>query len=225
MSYGFNMYFKQVKSKEDAFDFAMKVMKSLKENAEEAIRNYRFSIPSHRGISENRIADDYWLYYIFTKNFTYWEDKNLVGMFSDRLPLETVGLFDNEVHFQNSTDQNYDYEDWGENIHYFNQVVKSVQNMNEEDILKITIKRWHYDEDEIEEIREEIKGNPLYYYQSAVYHIIFDELDLDLWMDDEKESDKFIRFSFCAINGGDEYFKLQMIMKVIKVEFKEEMGE
>lgn len=234
MSYGFNMFFKQVESKTEAFEFGIKVMNSLKKNAEEYIRKYKYCIPSHCDFLEDtssnsyKQADEYWLYMMFVKSFTYWEEKKLIGMFGERLPKETAILFDTEVYFQDSTDQDYDYETWGDKISYFKEIVNRVQNMDKESLLEVMKQRWHYDEDEVDEIqetREKIEKDPLYYRQSAAYEIIFDELDLSTWMDDGDESDKFTRFNLCSINGGDEYFKLKTILKVIKIELKKEENE
>lgn len=232
MSYGFNMFFKQVESKTEAFEFGIKIMNNLKENAEEYIRNYKYHIPSHRDFldvatnpNSYKQADEYWLYMMFVNNFIYWEEEKLVGMFGERLPKETAALFDTEVYFQDSTDQNYDYETWGDKISYFKEIINRVQSMKNESLLEVMKQRWHYDEDEVDEIqemRERIEKDSLYYRQSAVYEIIFDELDLGTWMDDGRESDKFTRFNLCSINGGDEYFKLKTILKVIKMELKKE---
>ncbi len=225
MSYGFELYFKQVNSKEEAFEFALKVVNNVKKNATERIKNAKFYIPSHREMEENKLADEYWLYSTFTNSFTYWEEYNLLGMFSVRIPKETEEMFDTKFYFQNSTDQNYDYSQWGTKINYFNEVIDKVKKMSVEELFEGPIMKYWYHHEEDEEVwnelRESIEKDPEYYYQSSVYHIIFNELDLDTWMDDENESEKFIRFNLCAINGGDEYFKLRTILKVVKAECKE----
>lgn len=226
MSYGFEMYFKQVKSKEEAFDFAMSIMKNIFENAEERIKNARFYIPSYPEMKENRTTDEYWLYSVFTESFTYWEKENLLGMFGVTLPKSTIKMFDASVYFQDSTDQDYDLETWDDNILYFKKIIDTVSGMSKDDLLNVIMERWGYDkENEVEllEMKENIEKDPEYYRNSAIYSIIFDELDLELWMDDENESDKFIRFNLCAINGADSYFRLRTILNAVKSELKKEM--
>ena len=225
MSYGFSILFKQVNSKEEAMEFALKVTDSVRENALERIQNAKYFIPSHVNFLEgdNKEADENWLYSCFTNCFTYWEKYHLLGMFETRIPSATRKMFDSSVYFQNSTDQNYDYERWN-GISFFEETRDSILNMTQRDLINILDTHWCYDADDEErdKLFENIQ-NDEYYRKSAVYNAIFDKLDLDTWMDDEKTSDSFIRFNFCAINGGDTYFKFCNLLKMVKIQCKEEM--
>lgn len=227
MSYGFGILFKQVNSKAEAMEFALKVTNSVRENALEMLEKAKYFIPSHVNFCEpeNKEADKEWLYSCFTNCFTYWPKYQLLGMFETSIPYATRDMFDACISFQNSTDQDYDYEDW-KGISCFEKICESVQSMTKEELLTVSASYWNSDledEQEMEELRKEILRDEEYYRKSAVYRIIFNELDLDTWMDDEAESESFIRFNLCAINGGNTFFHLCTLLRGIKYEFKKEM--
>lgn len=225
MSYGFNMYFKKVNSKTEAFEFGMQVMDSFKKNAREYFYNKAISIPTLRNSKETNTTDKYWLHMMLTKSFTYWEEYNLVGMFAERIPKETIHLFDTCIYFQNSSDANYAYDKW-KGIPYFENVISDVQGMNKEEIVDIVKKNYGYEEkEEIDELRTWVDKDLDFYQKVAVYSVIFATLDLDTWMSDNLTSEKYIRFNLCSINGGDELFQLKMLLREVKEQFKKEIGE
>lgn len=222
MSYGFGMFFKQVNSKKEAFEYAMKFTENVKKNAKERILNAKYYIPSLRDFGNSTDeTDKYWLYSCFTNNFTYWEKYNILGVLEQNFPEESKKMFPTLVYFQNSTDQNYEYECWGAEIYFFQEVIKRINRMSYKELFQYMIDECGYDKTFYHE--EEIKNSYNYYLKSIVYETIFKSLDLDVWMDDESKSEKFIRFNLCAINGGDEFFKLHTMLKVLKKEILQEM--
>lgn len=42
-------------------------------------------------------------------------------------------------------------------------------------------------------------------------------------MEDDENSDSFIRFNLCAINGGNTYFNLCNLLRFVKKEVKKEI--
>lgn len=120
MSYSFGLFFKQCKSFEDGFQTALKTSKLLAENKVEYIKENKYSCPSIRYIKENKLADGYWLYALFDMKFVYFKKHNILALSGFSYPKEVKDLFDGHVHFQNSTDQDYEAKEWPGGITLFN---------------------------------------------------------------------------------------------------------
>lgn len=63
--------------------------------------------------------DEYWLNTLFTSRFVYWPNYDLLGVSGYKFPGEIENWFDGHFTFQNSSDQDYDYETWPAGIDLF----------------------------------------------------------------------------------------------------------
>ena len=153
MSYAFDMYFKNVENKLNAFEFCDKITKMFTEKdiAKEWIERNKFGIPQIRfSCNVDRLQDnqegkwvaerileytrDYWISNLFTFSFFYWEEYNLVGLILNACPLQIANEFDKKISFQNSCSQDYDYEEWGNNIPCFIETIEKIKNLNLEEL-------------------------------------------------------------------------------------------
>ena len=222
MSYYFKMTFKEIKQK-DMLDYCINLMKYDYEHAEEIIEKNGFYIPSIKEGYEEldykqykrskwKIADRNWLYKILSKRFIYWSEKNLLGIIGD------VGNdFDEDmVHitFQNSTDQDYPFEQW-KGIGYFEEVCEKYRNYSKED-MEALLNSWYGIDEEFE---EECNNDPDYFRKSAIYREIYNGLELDNWLWNEKGS--FELFTMCALNYEDEYDIFIMLEQTRQRKIKE----
>lgn len=124
MSYGCEISFKHIKA-EELFDFFVKfkqtVTKHLDEIAEE---NYCFcpfiknALNVERDMSKisdrDMLASKYWaMNSIFKYRYFYDKENELLGVYSVHFVPELQSLFDGRVYFQNSTDQDYERDEYG----------------------------------------------------------------------------------------------------------------
>ncbi|WP_097006703.1 hypothetical protein [Lacrimispora amygdalina] len=226
MSYWFRMHFAEVEEKQ-FLDFCIKLNRACIEEADEIIMDNAHYIPSIQhsfGLLEEseyrenwREADRNWLYNLFSNKFVYWPDKGLVGAvgnFPSKIEKDLV-----TIEFQNSTDQNYDYEYWS-GISYFEEITKLLKTGTTECILshlnKGSVSAACYT---LEEITEDID----YYKKSAVYNSIYNSLDLDNWLWNKKGD--FRSFSIQAINSSEEHFQLTRKLEIVRKKKLEEYKE
>lgn len=240
MSYGFNLYFKQVKNKKEAFDIALKFVNICFNYSKEYLDNFTYHIPSKRTISEKKLtemledhpktkdivwrfgkaldmADDNWLYEIFNFRFVYWEKEKLLAVLGEKFPQEAKDLMDVSIYFQNSTDQNYELSEWGTKIKVFNKIIRKFRRISKQKLLKITKERcdWLDESDD-----ERILKNCEYYKLTAIYDGIYETLHLNNWLWDN-EDDYFIRFSLCAIDSIEKKYKVLGELNMIKNELED----
>ena len=220
MSYRFNMFFKQINSKEEAYDFAIKTTKLLYKNMEEYILDNKYSIPSISSLLNNEMIEialeetnKYWLFQLFSLNFTYWEEYKLLGLLGWNYSSSIKNLYDAQIYFQNSCDQDYEYEEWGTNINLFNEIVAEIKNGNNLDTLIKICFPYGYDEYDLEELKDDID----YYKKTAIYNLIFDKLHLNDWMyHREDDNDKyFTHFSLQALDCMEKHFAANLFLKDI----------
>lgn len=228
MSYGFDMQFLQAESMETALLLAHKYVafQSTDEKMREMIEENKYFIPSIRWnckITEKRlgrIADEKWLYSLFNFNFVYWPKYHLLGL------VGTAGQNDESkwesVYFQNSCDQDYEFEDWPENIDFFRTIVKEYKQMLELDDTSC-IKRLeergylsdYFDDEDLDESPVE------YSVKTSLYKEVFRRLDLDAWLYG-RSSDLFERFSMNALTTSEKALDMSICVRKI---VKREMGD
>lgn len=188
MSYAIDLSFKEMR-KDEIFDFIQK-FKELVIKPEEVKKrikeNYSFSVRWVVGSNSNDLDDfdvedriESWIDRLFTFKFIWIERYSLLACVIRKDDLAN-SLFDGNVFFQNSTDQDYDYGVW-KDIRPFKEISDSVK--------KLTM-----DEEGISRLRELSKnfknidwfGKPLsdftenefeYYKRSLVYKMIFDPIE------------------------------------------------
>lgn len=176
MSYYCKLCFKQIQ-KTDVLDFFQQMkaeaLNKLPEIAEEN-RSYSPLMRAH-DFSENfeisrELRDktiDWAAMHVFTHKYFYCDDLGVLAVFNVPKPMESI--FDCVVHFQNSTDQNYDFETW-EGIEVFNEaVLKWKEATNEEIQARYTeiYGDWGHDPEEMTEQRWD------YYRKTCLYKDIW----------------------------------------------------
>lgn len=221
MSYSFGMYFKQLNKEDDIVSILELISKRLYENRGEYIEENRSFIPSFKGLildESKKEADEYWLFSLFNISCVYWKEYNLLGVSGYDYEC-LVDIFPTHIGFQNSCDQDYDYEEWGDLIDIFNQKRDFIKNCNVDDILNIMNNKYkdsHYSKEEILEDLE-------YYKKTALYEEIFNLLDLDNWLYD-KPSDKFNRIYINALNSYERWLNCKPYLFKVREELKKEFN-
>lgn len=234
MSYAFDMYFKNVENKLNAFEFCDKITKMFieKDIAKEWIERNKFGIPQikfHGNVDRlqdnqdgkwvaERILEytrDYWISNLFTFDFFYWEEYNLVGLMLNACPQQIANEFDEKISFQSSCSQDYDYEDWGNNIPCFIETIEKIKNLNLEELAYMVENTdsifFKENEDDIENFYlNEVIENEDFYRKSLVYCNIVEKLDLMGCLYDNVDDNVFT-FSFCSINSEEKKFKYARI--------------
>ena len=206
MSYSFGMFFKQLNSKEEALDFMTNTAKTLYENGVQYIKDNKYFIPSIDSNKEMREADRFWLYSLFSIKFVWWEDEKLLGMSGYDYPFDTDALFDCHIVFQNSSDQNYPYEEWSDNVIAFKEEKENTLALTSEEVLKIN----NIDEKDFEP--ERLAEETEYWRRSTMYGRTFERLDLGRYIDG-KESETFSRIYICALDTIEKHTNMHAILR------------
>ena len=219
MSYGFDMAFAHAADEKAAFSLARSYVDKCmeKENARKFIEDNTIYIPSIRyshieeATNMAEVADRYWLENLFKFRFLYWPKYRLLGLVgSNRID---DPAFPMSIYFQNSTDQNYDFQEWLEgNIPFFKEHVETITNMPQSKLFDIC--KDYLDED-TDLSNPEIE---LYMRQSLLYQRIFSALELQSWLyaDDSKKDVPYIQFALSGIQDMYEASALHNILKDIK---------
>lgn len=219
MSYGFDMAFAHTADEKAAFCLARSYVDKCtkKENARKFIEDNTIYIPSIRyshieeATNMAEVADRYWLETLFKFRFLYWPKYRLLGLVgSNRID---DPAFPMSIYFQNSTDQNYDFQEWLEgNIPFFKEHVETITNIPQSKLFDIC--KDYLDED-TDLSNPEIE---LYMRQSLLYQRIFSALELQSWLyaDDSKKDVPYIQFALSGIQDMYEASALHNILKDVK---------
>ena len=212
MSYNFEMSFKEIE-KENVLDFIMYLTKELLENSYEIMNSNLYYFPTSRVakdcipynnyIFEYKENDRNWLYKLFTVRLLYWRDKNLIGI-QGELPKKTKEKL-KTICFQNSSDQDYDYDTWS-GINYFENIVNEVKLYNENDVKILTDFEFDdFNDDAVE-----------YCKKSLIYEKIYNDLELDEWLyRADEHNGNFDLFSVNPIVSYDQ--SVQLSYKMLKI--------
>lgn len=221
MSYGCDFSFKRLEPAEIfpfLVDFKHACTKHLKEIADEQFWCCPFNVEHHPlpepfteiTIEERRIAQ-YWAHNnIFKFKYFYNPELKLLGMSGVYEPL--LHLFDKTVHFQDSTDQDYERSFW-EGIPEFEAIYVKWMTMPWSEFDKEYAKRKGESFDDfIEREHPEYEHNEMkiakkmeYYCRSFCYEEIWSHFSQHLWHDEDQ--------IFFSVYGNSER---QEIMKFIK---------
>lgn len=219
MSYGFDMAFAHAADEKAAFSLARSYVDKCmeKENARKFIEDNTIYIPSIRyshieeATNMAEVADRYWLETLFKFRFLYWPKYRLLGLVgSNRID---DPAFPMSIYFQNSTDQNYDFQEWLEgNIPFFKEHIETITNIPQSKLFDIC--KDYLDED-TDLSNPEIE---LYMRQSLLYQRIFSALELQSWLyaDDSKKDVPYIQFALSGIQDMYEASALHNILKDVK---------
>lgn len=188
MSYYAPISFKTIKEGE-LYAFLKKIKDTCKEKIDDIAKKNFHYMPSlnscKRGVFEGasdmakKEADEAWVRNsIFSYRFFYISEHNLLGVFS--IPDAVTDIFDCTVHFQNSCDQDYEFEEW-KGIPLFEKIAEKWKACSLEEVAK------HMErEDDIEGMKWLEKKHPQYYAKTACYDEIWETYcEKYLYHDDE----------------------------------------
>ena len=203
MSYSCDISFKKLETKE-IYPFLQK----LKEEAEKKVRDIVVDDNYYSPIYKHAIKDDVVMNAIKDETFLkghnsdfiriqeenenwglrlfsfrwYWDDEhNVLMMYS--IPKQLKHLFDNSVYFQNSCDQDYDFEDWS-GIQYMEDIANKWKNMSDEEVVKSYKESQYYDYNNHDE-EEYIQKHLEYYRRTMCYDEIWNRIEWTLYNDRE----------------------------------------
>lgn len=220
MSYAFNMSFATAANEKEAFVLARRYVEKCMEekNAKKIIEDNDLYIPSSRfdtigeearGIAN--FADKYWLESLFKFRFLYWPKYELLSIVGGNLINDPT--FPMTMYFQNSTDQDYDFQEWLEgNIPFFKEHVEFIQNIPFIRLMD-TCKDWFDDGVDFSDPKIEA-----YMRQSLLYNRIFSALELKSWLyaDDSEKETSYIQFALSGIQDMYEASELYTMLKSVK---------
>lgn len=128
MSYGINMLFSEASDKAEALDRMSRFVSNAFIRRKEWLELNKGYIPSARYMIKEKtanIADENWIYRLFSFKFAWWEEKGIIGVSSDDFLKNDD--FSESVYFQNSCDQDYSYDEWPQ-IPYFTNIVEKYRD-------------------------------------------------------------------------------------------------
>ena len=172
MSYSATINFKTIKEGE-LYAFFKKIKDTCKEKFDEIAEDNCIYMPS---INKDYLLkndseygkdqlDRAWMRNsVFSYRFFYIPEHNLLGVFG--VPDAVNDIFDLTCYFQNSCDQDYDFEDW-KGITIFEQIAEKWKNATDSDVIK------HYREDRGFDYDEEDASDIDYYRRSFAYDEIW----------------------------------------------------
>ena len=187
MSYNCEISFKEI-SGEDVYDFLLKFkQEAIAHISEIAERNAWYS-PLFRKYSSNNDSTithelrdetiDWAKLSVFRYRYFYNKKLQLLGMYGVDDSMQS--LFDCTVYFQNSTNQDYSFDEWN-GVKYFVEVANKWKQTSDEEV-----KAWHtaeYNEPWDQEDRS-YTCDLDYYRRSAAYREIWQNFEQTLYDDD-----------------------------------------
>ena len=122
-------------------------------------------------------ADEAWAKScVFSMRFAYLADKNLLAIFG--VPTALRECFDSTIYFQNSCDQDYEFEEW-KDVPVFAEIAERWKNATDDEV------RHHYWE-ERRDWDEDADEIPLdYYRRTFAYDEVWGMVEDYMWNDDE----------------------------------------
>lgn len=199
MSYSCTISFKQIKS-ETIYPFLQSLKKEAEKIAPDVAKDEYIWSPIYRwmGYDEEKEKiikeetffkahseeivkiereNENWVLKLFTFRW-YWDfEKEVLMVYS--LPKQLQSLFDNTVGFQDSCDQDYEFEEWS-GIKYMEEIAMKWKCLPDETIISKYKERYSYPGEEI--IESDIDIN--YYRKSFCYEDIWDRIEWTLYNDD-----------------------------------------
>lgn len=225
MSYGFDMCFKKVSSFAKAMEYANKFVSTwTKEDVYKLIEDEEYFVPSNRyRLEDNKWKTEIdigWARNCLSPKFVYFKEQKLLGLLGASWP-HRKEFFKDHIYFQNSCDQDYDREDWG-NIKYFTDIWDECQNADLDALAESYAKKYNYKKEEVLkewqiDYEDGIDDKHLdYRRRSMAYDTIYENLHLDSWLWGEEDDDTYVRFAINWINTTERDNDIYMLMKKIE---------
>lgn len=178
MSYSATISFKKIKP-EEIFDFFVEIKKKVKENYEKIAEDDFIFSPYAKNKSKYE-KDEYnislfndcgdWVRRIFSYRYFYNKELGLLGVYG--VPNSLRELFDDTLNFQNSCDQDYEFEYW-DKIEAFKAIADKWKAMTPDQVYEEYLSdpyRWSYTKEEFM-----AEGKPEYYARTFCYEEIWDK--------------------------------------------------
>jgi hypothetical protein len=184
MSYSATICFKTVKENE-IYSFLKKIKDTCKKKFDEIAKDEFIFMPSinknyllkNDGEYAKEQLDRAWMRNsIFSYRFFYIPEHNLLGVFS--IPTVVKDIFDLTCYFQNSCDQDYDFEDW-KGVSIFEKIANKWKNATDIEVIENFRKDRYYDYD------EEYASDLDYYRRSFAYDEIWKMCERYLYCEDD----------------------------------------
>lgn len=199
MSYSCTISFKQIKP-EEIYPFLQKLKEEAIKIAPDVIKDEYIWSPIYKWMEfddekRNLIKEEKffsahnadtvrverenedWVIRCFTFRWYLDFEKGVLMLYS--IPKQLQHLFDNTVYFQNSCDQDYDFEDWS-GIQYMEDIANKWKNMSNEEVTKLYKESSYYDDyNDDEHIRKWLD----YYRKTMCYDEIWNRIEWTLYDD------------------------------------------
>ena len=182
MSYNATISFKTVEQSE-IYPFFQQIKECVRRNIEAIAEDEFLYMPSiryeHLYSNERPVvrddADRAWAKGVFTMRFFYLAEHNLLGVFG--VPDAACDIFDDSIYFQNSCDQDYEFETW-EKVPVFALIAEKWKSASDEAVkAKHTEERdGEWDEDEMPDLD--------YYRRTFAYDEIWALCSDYMWHDE-----------------------------------------
>lgn len=217
MSYYARIYFKKVESMEDGIKLLNTFIKdySTIDNIKKVLEDNRYYL--YRDIYNSELKldkkDPYKyitiLRHLFQPLLTfkamYYPEYKLIGIcFYDTT--NTINkYFDNFIEFQNSCDQDYDYNTWDILGDFFINKAKEFETLSVDELIKTS----KYFLEDYNDDKEYFLKHIDYHRRSAMYNFVWDTLDLDNWLYTKVSSKNiFIPINLCVplVNDNETLF-------------------
>lgn len=213
MSYGFDLNFVNCKDLPDAFNRALQTTEACYAHLKELLdREYVF-IPSVRYClsGDHKKANELWLTRLLEMNFVWWPEYKLLGLVGGGWPNAVLHMFTKCVYFQDSSDQNYDFDTWEGLKEPFREIVDTCEHGKLCDVASYMLFNRHSPETYAFEY---YAGMEKYYRKSAAYNGIFETLHLDNWLYG-KDDDAFVRFTLTPLNSQERQLDASILLETI----------
>ena len=205
MSYSCTISFKQLPG-DDVFEFLQnfkkKACEKIKEIAREncsfspIMRDYHFE-DDFAVTDEMRDRTETWAKSsVFKFRYFYNKDLHLLGIYGVYSCLQDI--FDCSVFFQNSTDQDYEFDTW-KGVRYFEEVAEKWKNASDEDVKE------HYKAEHNNEWTPKCNSSLDYYRRSYAYDEIWKHFESTL-----EDDSSALHLSFF---GYYDFFEMKRFVK------------
>jgi hypothetical protein len=211
MSYHATISFKTLKPNE-MYAFFQKLKDRVHSNLAAIAEDEYFYMPSFRYthlyegckyvIKED--ADTAWAKGVFTMRFFYLAEHDLIGVFGVTDSVQDI--FDDTIYFQNSCDQDYDFETWAK-VPHFSAIADKWANTSDEEIRK------KYNSDRYGEMDEDEPIDCDYYRRTFAYDEIWEICEGYLWHEEQ--------VVYLSMFGFYDFEPLNKFIKLCKGKVKE----
>jgi hypothetical protein len=203
MSYSCEIYFKNIKA-DEVYSFFQKIKERAISKTDEIAKENFLWMPSIRNRHLYKDTEDFivetidegWvLNSLFKYRYFYLPQHELLGVLS--LPDGFDDMFDNVSYFQNSCDQDYEFDEW-KGIPIFEQIAEKWKNATDEEVYKT----FEYPDEYEEPIDYD------YYRRSNAYDEIWGMCEKYLYRDEI--------CVYLSIFGGYEHYHVRVIREKCK---------